>query len=183
MMLQLFPGHRFERLVEVSRPITLSVINGYFFKVHEREDLIQVASVVLFQAVNEYSIIEGMSFLQFYYRKLKNEMNMMVRREMALKRTIDAEACSLDEIVLAAGDHIHGESCVLTNPEDVAVVNETFRSYLIQLSPYEEKVFQLFLTGVSLKHIAEKLNSEEIKVRNALYRCHMKLKSTIKGGD
>ena len=89
------------------------------------------------------------------------------------------ETTSLDELIEDAGFHIQGTSSNITYPEEAAVVKETYNNYLIELSPFEKKVFSLFLDGVSQKEIAEKLEIKLRKVQNALYRCSIKLKTAI----
>lgn len=179
MILKQIKEHPFEKLLTITMPITHSVIRNYYFRLYGQDDLMQEASMVLVDAVEEFRVEEGMAFIYFYRKKLLNKMNMLVRRERASKRILDTEAYSLEESVTIIGEYIHGESCEMTQPESRTVVNDTYQKYLVQLSPFEERVFYLYLNGDAPKKIAADLGLEEIQVRNALYRCNIKLKTCL----
>ncbi len=179
LSLKTFGEQPFGLLIEMSRPITTNVISRYFFKSHDRDDLFQIANMVLLESVKEYDVDQGMGFFRFFQMKLQNKMNMIVRRELAEKRTMDTESVSLDELMLEGGDFLEMMAGVTSNPEYMAIVSETFDRYLVELSALEESVFILYINGTSLKEIAKHLGAKEAQVRNALYRCSMKFKNII----
>lgn|SRR5699024_2026372 len=179
MIIQNIKEDPFEKLMRVCEPITYSVINRFFFSDYEREDILQEARSVLVEATEAFRVDEGMPFLQYYHMSLSNHFNMLLRKKHANKRRINMETTSLDELIEDAGFHIQGTSSNITYPEEAAVVKETYNNYLIELSPFEKKIFSLFLDGVSQKEIAEKLEIKLRKVQNALYRCSIKLKTAI----
>src|SRR5690625_640955 len=179
LLIQLMKKDPFEKLLELSNPITYSVVKKYFLPDYEREDLIQEARSVLNETINTYDIKAGMGFLQFYHMSLSNHLNMLLRREQTQKRRINIDTVSLDELVEEAGVQVQGVASVTTYPEEMAVAKETFNNYLVELSPFESEVFKLFLDGMTQENIAIKLNIPQKKVRSALYRCSTKLKSEI----
>ncbi|HLR92819.1 MAG TPA: sigma-70 family RNA polymerase sigma factor [Atopostipes sp.] len=179
LLIQLMKKDPFEKLLELSNPITYSVVKKYFLPDYEREDLIQEARSVLNETINTYDIKAGMGFLQFYHMSLSNHLNMLLRREQTQKRRINIDTVSLDELVEEAGVQVQGVASVTTYPEEMAVAKETFNNYLVELSPFESEVFKLFLDGMTQENIAIKLNIPQKKVRSALYRCSAKLKSEI----
>lgn len=179
MFLQQTKADPFETLLMITTPITNSVIKHYYFRLYEYDDLRQEASLVLLRAIEEFRIEEGMPFIYFYRKKLLNKMNMLVRRERANKRTIDTEAYSLEEAASTIGDYICGESCDMTNPESRTIINDVYDDYLVELSPFEHEVFLQYMQGNRPNDIAIELGYKEIQVRNALYRCSIKLKAVI----
>jgi len=179
MLIQNVKEDPFETLLRISKPITLSVMSGYFLKDYDRDDFLQEARRVLIKAANEYNIKEGMRFLQYYHMSLSNHLNMLVRKEYAQKRRVNIETSSLDELTDSYGDHIRGTSPTMYDPEEATIAKEMFESYIIELSPFEEEIFGLFLGGLSLEEIGEKLKLNVKQVTNALYRCSTKLRDAI----
>lgn len=179
MLIQNVKETPFEKLIKLCEPITLSVMNRYFLPDYEREDVLQETRSVLIKAVETYEIEEGMRFLQYYHMSLSNHFNMLLRKEHAQKRKVSMKTTSLDRLIEDAGLHIQGTSSNTTYPEDAAIAKETYSNYLIDLSPFETKVFCLYLNGKDQKEIVEELNSTLQKVRSALYRCSQKLKTAI----
>jgi len=169
----------FEKLLEICQPITLSVMSKYFLKGYDRDDFLQESRRVLINAANEYRIEEGMPFLQYYHMSLSNRLNMLVRKELAQKRKINMETFSLDELTDRAGSHVRGTSPTTDDPEEATIVKEMFESYIIELSPFEEDIFELFLKGLLPEEIGEELNLSVKQVTNALYRCSTKLRNAI----
>lgn len=179
MILKLFKDRPFEMLVDISQPVVSNVISGYYFKALDRDDLLQIANIVLMESVQEFDVSEKKGFLKFFHMKLQNKMNMMVRRELALKRLMDTESLSLDDLLEAGGDFLYDEGNLPMSPESIVIVNETYDKYLVGLSEFESSVFELYLNGISRSDIAKRLEVKESQVRNALYRCNLKLKDII----
>lgn len=179
MMIQNIKEDPFEKLMRICDPITYSVVNRYFFSDYEREDILQEARSVLIEATETFRVDEGMPFLQYYHMSLSNHFNMLLRKKHAYKRRINMETSSLDELIENAGLQVQGTSSNTTQPEEATITKETYSNYLIELSPFEKKIFFLFLEGVPQKEIAQKLDIKLRKVQNALHRCSIKLKTAI----
>lgn len=169
----------FEELLQVSTPITMSIVTRYFMNGYETEDMMQEAKVVLIESLNDYDKAIGMPFLKYYHMKLTNHFNMLVRREHADKRKVNLKASSLDSLMEEAGDYVRGTSCVLTNPENMVIAKEAYSEYINQLSRFEYNVYLLFMDGQTIERIAAVLGSSETKVMNAWYRCTLKFKNIM----
>lgn len=179
LLIQLVKEDPFEKLLDISTPVTMSLVNKYFLQDYETEDLTQEARTVLVKSVKKYDFNEGMCFLQFYHMSLTNHFNMLVRKQHAHKRKINRELYSLDQIIEEAGESIRGVSPVMTNPECVVIVKEAYEAYIIELSPLEREVLKNFINGVSIEEVSVLLGCTEEKIKNAWYRCGIKFKSLI----
>lgn len=179
LLIQNLKGDPFERLMNRCMPVTKSLTNKYYLGSYEKDDLLQEAHQILIKAADEFDIRDNLPFLQFYHMMLTNHLNRLLRAELAHKRRANANPASLDELVEAGGVHIQGVAPSVSNPEDVTIVKEMFANYFIELSPFEEDVFLLFLKGYTTEEIAKKLEYKKIQVKNAVYRCSVKLKRAL----
>lgn len=179
-IIQQINGDPFSRLIEISTPITMSLVSKYFISGYEPDDIMQEARWALLKSAKTFKKEEGMEFLRYYHMTLTNHLNMLVRSEHANKRKVNIMANSLDEIMEGAGEYIQGNSCILTHPENAIVAKETFEEYLNELSPFERKIFKRIMEGSSLAQIAVQTNSTKKQVKNAWYRCGIKYKKKMK---
>ena len=179
MMFQTVKEDPFNLLVKACEPVTYSIINKYYFHGYETSDLAQEANSVLFDAATKFEFEKGNDFCQFYLPLLENNFDMLVRKEYTHKRRINSDTLSLDQLVEEAGARVQGSSSADTYPEDVTIAKDTYNNYIIDLSPFEKKVFMHFLKGKRKREIAQKLNTTEDKVGRAIYRCAKKLKNII----
>lgn len=170
----------FERLWEMCESMILSSIWKYYLSGYEDEDIRQEAGKVLVESIYRYELRkEGMKFLEYYDLSLRNHMGSLVRKDNTQTRKINKNTASLDSLVEEAGPNIMGTSSVTSYPEDATLMKELLTNFLVELSPFEEKVFFSYLKGNSPDEITEELGSESGKVKNAMYRCSAKLKSLM----
>lgn len=180
MLIQVFKGDPFEELMDICMPETLSLTNRYYLNSYEKDDLIQEAHQILIKASNEFDLSDkGLDFKDYYRLKLQNHLNRLVRAEVAHKRKANSNSTSLDGLVEAGGIHIQGVASPETNPENVTIVREMFADYLDELSEFEQSTFMLFIQGYKTEEIAELLGYGIKQVKNAVYRCSVKLKKAL----
>lgn len=165
----------FAELVEICKPITYGMTKRFFLPDYEREDFLQEGRAVLIKSVYDWKVEKGMPFLQYYQMQLRNHLNMLVRKNYAQKRRVNLEATSLDNLIEQAGIHVQGSAHSTLQPEDRAIMQETLDQYLVDLSPLELEVFDLYAGGELPKEISKKLSRREDTIRNAIYRCRLKL--------
>lgn len=180
LSLQTIGNHPFDELVEICKPITHGLTKRYFLPDYDREDFIQEGRSVLVSSVDNWKAEMGMPFLQYYHMQLLNHLNMLVRKNHAQKRRINLETSSLDNLIEEAGIHVQGTACATTLPEEMLILQETLDKYLVDLSPFESKVFELYCGGHSYEEISRVLSTTKEKVQNGMYRCRLKFKQTIK---
>lgn len=169
----------FAELVEVCKPITYGMTKRFFLPAYEREDFLQEGRSVLIKSVYDWKIEKGMPFLQYYQMQLLNHLNMLVRKNYAQKRRVNLEATSLDSLIEETGIHLQGVAPSTTQPEEMMLMQETLDQYIVDLSPLELEVFDLYLSGKLPKEIGKKLAQPEATIRNAIYRCRLKLANLI----
>lgn len=179
MVIQNIKDDPFSELIRVCDHVTYAVINKYFFPDLEKEDLLQESRFILLEAAFKYKFDGGMLFYQFYHMLLTNHFNMLVRKEVTYKRKANSSTLSLDQLVEEAGISVQGTASITTYPEDVAIAKEKYNKYILNLSPLEKNVFVKFLGGTETEKIAKKLDTTEDRVRQALYRCAVKLRETL----
>lgn len=179
MMFQTVKVDPFDLLVKACEPVTYSVIRKYYFHGYDTSDLLQEANSVLFDAATKFEFEKGKDFCQFYLPLLKNHFDMLVRKEYTNKRRINSDALSLDQLVEEAGVKVQGRSSTITYPEEVTIAKDTYSKYIIELSPFEQKVFIKFLNGKRKQDIAIDLNTSEDKVARAIYRSTIKLRELV----
>lgn len=178
LSLQTTGNNPFDELAEICKPIAYGVTKRYFLPEYEREDLLQEARSVLVSSVDSWKIEKGMPFVQYYHMQLLNHLNMLVRKHHAQKRRVHLVTSSLDDLIEEVGIQVQGTACVTTLPEEMLMLQEKLDSYLLKLSDFESKVFELYLAGQSCEEISQTLQTTEKKVQNAIYRCRSKFKRT-----
>ena len=76
-----------------------------------------------------------------------------------------------------------GMSCESNTPQDTVIWRELGEKLLAQaeltLSPYEKKVFSLYINGRRANEIAKIVGKSEKSVNNAIFRIRSKLKGTV----
>lgn len=170
----------FEMLLGKCNPSIKKVTSKYYLQDYDREDFQQESRIVLFKAVKKYKASKGMDFIPFYEMTLSNHMNMLIRRECTHKRKVNMTAYSLDEMIEKYGGHLQGEASIMTQPEELMLAREILNQYIVELSPFETKVFLLFLKGRKQEDICVELKCSLQKVKNALYRCTSKYRNILK---
>lgn len=180
LTLQTTGNNPFDELVEICKPITYGLTKRYFLPDYDREDFLQEARRVLVSSVDNWEIVKGMSFLQYYHMQLLNHLNMLVRKNYAQKRRVNLETSSLDNLIEEAGIHVQGTACVTTLPEEMLLLQETMDRYRLDLSVFEAEVFNLYLEGQSCEAISQLLSTTKVKVQNAIYRCRLKFEKSRK---
>ena len=131
------------------------------------DDAVQEGIIGLFAAIRSYRPGEGASFGTYAGRCIQNAIRTARR---------------------AAGRKKHGplnQSVPLSEetpprPEELAIQNEqlqdTLQTIQTRLSPFEQEVLELFLSGCSYEQIAQALGRSPKSVENALSRLRRKLK-------
>lgn len=180
-MLQNVDGDPFLILADILKPIIYQSIKQRYIRGFDREDFLQEANKVFVESINKYKFEEEMKFPQYFSMQLENHLNMLIRKETALKRRSIKEATSYDELNELRKMKFHSTSGSNVSPEESAIVQETLHEYISDLSSFEKEVFFFYIADVSYEEIARRLNCEKEKAQSAMYRCGVKLKKIIKG--
>ena len=169
----------FVRLLEMYDPLISSMVSKFRIdgmSVADEEDLRQEAILAFYSSLVSYdSSISGVEF--GLYAKVCI-CNRLVSQTRILKRHMSYSVLSYDSEKLL--DYI----AEYEDPAAKIVEIESERSLLRlindNLSKYEQKVFRMYVSGMSSADMAEKLDASEKSINNAVYRIRKKLKNIIK---
>lgn len=156
----------------------------------EEQDLIQEGMIGLFRAIKDYDCGRDASFFTFADLCISRKMYNAIEASKCAKHTPlnnyvslyasndeekkDGKTIFMD--LLSAGE--------ISNPENLLIDRENVERIetLVEqeLSSFEKKVFDLYITGMKYGQIAKVLGRDEKSTDNALQRIKSKLKKAIK---
>lgn len=162
----------YSRYYAVSRAIASKI---YSLSI-EKDDLVEEGLMGFLKAVHSYRKGEDASFRTYAWTCIRNRMFSAVAHSKS-KKFIPADAFLLFSEIMA---DIPSEE---KNPEELAVArNEAkmVRQIISEsLSPREQKVLRLYLTGKTYSEIATELQTSVKAVDGALQRAKAKLKKEL----
>ena len=133
------------------------------------DDLSQEGFLALLDAVRNYSPDKGALFATFANQCIRNRMINVFKRVNSEFDELPAEFDVADETL---------------NPEELVIEREGLaeldKKVQTSLSELEQKVFRLYLTGVSYQNIAQEQGVSEKVVDNAVQRTRRKLRLVLK---
>ncbi|MBR6594395.1 MAG: sigma-70 family RNA polymerase sigma factor [Clostridia bacterium] len=137
----------------------------------EREDLMQEALLGLLRAVRSYDS-DRSSFATYVSACVKNSITSYLRRSGRQVRSFPVED------VYSVCENGDGESpeLILIDMESTA---QLMKKVFSVLSPYEKKVFEMYLAEIPYASIAKRLNKNEKSIDNAIQRIKAKLKKLV----
>ncbi|HUS81565.1 MAG TPA: RNA polymerase sporulation sigma factor SigH [Armatimonadota bacterium] len=173
-----------EYLLYKYRNLVRAKVKSYFLMGAERDDLLQIGMVGLWEAINDFRADRHTSFACFAKVCIQRQMISAVKaatrqKQVPLNSSISLEAApggdddderSLSEILTAA-PQIDPETEVL-GLEGERLLKESLREHL---SPFEWQVLGEYRTGKSYKEMATALGCKIKSIDNALSRIRRKL--------
>lgn len=161
----------------------------------DREDLQQVATMGLWDAIMSYDIKKSGDFEAYAGMIIKRKLTDELRKEDSDKRRANADTTSLDATMDANDDSDHGgqmtkgensglvdktsRSGLGLDPADVAIDNERTKDLLKymkeKLSSTERDAVMMFIKGYKVSEIAEETGMKYKSVENALMRVKNKV--------
>jgi len=158
----------------------------------DREDLIQEGMIGLFKAIRDYDTGRDASFFTFADLCVSRQMYTAVQAAGRQKHTplntyISLYANASENGGLEGGEERELIDSMLSqseqNPEDLLIDRENVERLekIIEkeLSPFENQVLDLYLTGMKYNQIAKVLGRDDKSTDNALQRIKTKLKRAI----
>ncbi len=151
---------RYSRVVRVcARPLFL--VGG------DSEDLIQEGMLGLLDAIRQFDPRRDTSFHTFAEVCIRNRLRSAVRADARSKNRPLNFSVSLDEA--------EGAFSPPLSPEEMMIDEESRQEHLARLSPFENQVLSLYLTGASYEDVAQRLQKSAKSVDNAVQRIRRKL--------
>lgn len=164
----------FVRLTELYDALLRDRAAAFSRNPHEAEDAYQEACLALYRAALRYREGEGVTFGLFAKICMNNALSSIYRKVNSRKT---AEGAAVDLIPF-------DEDRFLAEFSDPMVEEENAEQLLSQvrneLSPYERKVFGLYIIeGMTSGEIAKQLGRDEKSVKNAIGRLLCKLRKRL----
>lgn len=179
-----------EHLLYKYRNLVRSKVKSYFLVGAEREDLLQVGMIGLWQAIVDYKPAKATSFPAFakvcIHRHIITAIKAATRqKQLPLNTSLSLEVPSEDEFsdwnmsdVLQSADTADPEDLVLQREDTIA------RQEMLQqlLSEFEWRVLAGYQLGKSYREIADELRCKTKSVDNALARIKRKVTKVSEDG-
>jgi RNA polymerase sporulation-specific sigma factor len=172
-----------EHLLYKYRNLVRSKVKSYFLVGAEREDLLQVGMIGLWQAIVDYKPAKATSFPAFakvcIHRHIITAIKAATRqKQLPLNTSLSLEVPSEDEFSdWNMADIIHSDQA--TDPEELVIQREDTkaREEMLQqlLSEFEWRVLAGYQLGKSYREIADELRCKTKSVDNALARIKRKV--------
>ena len=161
------------RLLSQYRPLLRSLCSKFALEnmsQQDREDLREEAERIFLCAVSTYDLSQdGVEFGLYAKICLRNGLVSELRRFRRRSRLN----------VVPVSDEMVGED----DPAEYVVEEERFRQLYgevrSRLSAFENRVWWLFVSGMSCAQIAERVGRDERSVYNAVYRIRKKLRNVV----
>ena len=166
----------FERLLENYRPLISSLVKStvseFPFSDSDYEDLYQEAVILFFRALNRYDAEQEEVAFGLYAKicirnGLLTQAKKLTRRLQLL--SLDGKEPTDDVPTEELGNR-------LIEAEGYRALCD---SICANLTPYENRVWWLYLAGRTAKEIAASLDRDEKSVQNAIFRIRRKLRGII----
>jgi RNA polymerase sporulation-specific sigma factor len=181
-----------EHLLYKYRNLVRSKVKSYFLVGAEREDLLQVGMIGLWQAIVDYRPAKATSFPAFakvcIHRHIITAIKAATRqKQLPLNTSLSLEVPSEDEFsdwnmsdVLQTDDTADPEDLVLAREDSIAL-QEMLQQLL---SEFEWRVLSGYQLGKSYREIADELRCKTKSVDNALARIKRKVcRASGEGAD
>ncbi len=172
-----------EFLLYKYRSLVRTKIRSYFLLGAERDDLLQIGMIGLWQSIMDYCPEKGISFLSFaricVERHVITAIKSAGRRKQTPLNTAISLECFTDEydtdfnladIVLTSSEMDPGE--MLIRREDHKMMRDALKALL---SDFEWQVLMKYRYGKSYREIADELACKPKSVDNALGRIKRKI--------
>lgn len=169
----------FSKLLERYRPLLQKKIARYAGKAGEDEkaDTEQEAIFALHRAAMRYRPMKEVTFGLYAEICIDNALKSRYRQEK--RRRQAAEKAGIPIIVSLDEE----EENIYESFQDTVVEQENVKALLArikkELSTYEQKVFELYMQGLSVEEMANRLGRTEKSVRNAITRLLSKLRQKL----
>ncbi|WP_430602812.1 RNA polymerase sporulation-specific sigma factor [Enterococcus sp. DIV0724b] len=170
----------FDRLYRKYHPVVYKFQKKYYLKDFDREDWLQEGRIIFHRSLEKYEEVHNVSIGKFFRSNFENHIRSLIRKQCALKRTIDTQSISLDQKIENQGeaffDYIGIED---GDALEQMIIREKLEQLPIVLSPFERTTFEEYMSGKELEEIAKATDSREVTVRSAYDRAKKKLKAII----
>jgi RNA polymerase sporulation-specific sigma factor len=172
-----------EHLLGKYRSLVRTKIRSYFLMGAEKDDLLQVGMVGLWQSIMDYQADQDISFLSFARICIERHVITAIKtatrhKQSPLNNSVSLEYCAEESEndfnlaeVLISDVELDPEELLLRR-EDARILRSTLKTLL---SPFEWQVLKRYYHGMSYREIAIDLRCNTKSVDNALGRIKRKV--------
>lgn len=176
-------------IIDKYRPLVMARSSSYFIKGSDREDTIQEGMIGLYKAIRDYNDDKVCSFSNFAnmcvtrhiitaVKTSSRQKHIPLNSYVSLNKPVyenenDSER-TLSEI-MDSGDRENPENLVISR-ENYKMIEEKISEVL---TPLEEEVMVLYISGKKYSEIAKILNKKTKAIDNAVQRAKKKLEKEI----
>ena len=167
----------FEELLTLYEPLIQSMVISFCntaIPMQEREDFVQEATLGFYNAVMSFDL--GQDKVRFgLYAKgcIRNKLISLLR---TLKRHEKTVLTDDDSTLISDGNEDGDLTARVVEKENYMELSRLIRE---SLSPYENRIWWLYLSGRTAKEIGTLLGKDDKSVQNAIYRIRRKLRDII----
>ena len=176
-------------IIEKYRPMVYSKSRTYFMKGSDKEDIVQEGMIGLYKAIKDYSEDSKSDFYYFASMCITRQMITAVKTSTRKKHIPLNSYVSLNKPVYDGEENsdrtlfeVIGRGYEI-NPENLIISRESYKDLAGKISevltPLEEDVFRLYMSGKKYSDIAEILGKNEKSVDNAMQRAKKKLERAL----
>lgn len=170
-----------EYLLYKYRNLVRAKVKSYFLMGAERDDLIQIGMIGLWEAITDFRADRDTSFAGFAKVCIQRQMISAIKAATRQKQTplnfsVSLEARHNDDdrslLEVLMSEHEADPEQIVLGGEGERVLQQSLRE---QLSPFEWEVLTEYRTGKSYKEMARALDCKIKSIDNALSRIRRKL--------
>lgn len=173
-------------LLKRHKKLVLNQAHSLYLIGADKEDLIQEGMIGLYKAIREYDDTRSDTFTAFAVLLIQNQLINAITAYNRKKYRPLNDSVSLDAPIVSSNtdEDMHALIDIMeapntsSNPEDFVIDKEKVSMIEYELgkllSSFEKSVYNLYLTGMDYRQIAQKLGKTPKAVDNA--RCRIKAK-------
>ena len=170
----------FGKLLQLYEPLFSSLLSKMEVRtlnVQDIEDLRQELTVVFYHSIFSYELEQSEVRFGLYTKICMSNALITQLRKLNKQKTSISLDTGDDETLSEILGHEENPSEAIVKRETIENMNRKIDSVL---SPFEIKVWQMYLTGNSAKSIAKTLGKTEKSIENAIFRLRRKLRCLFK---
>lgn len=173
-------GEAFEQLLGMYEPMISAAVHRYLPEGADPDDARQEALAGFFRATLTYDPDQSAVAFGLYAKVCVSNALISHTREIARRARRTASNIEYDDYVRYCADAAADPSERVVERESVDNLRRIIKE---NLSPYENRVWDMYVKGMSSRDIAEVLDRSARSIDNALYRIRKKLRALLESGE
>ncbi len=169
-------GQAFERLLSMYEPMINAAMRRYLPEDADADDARQEALAGFYRAALTFDLEQSEVAFGFYAKVCVTNALISHAREIARRARRAAANIEYDDYMRYYAGNSPDPAQQVAERESTEALQNLIKQYL---SPYENRVWDMHMAGVSTQAISEKLGKPVRSIDNALYRIRRKLRAML----